>query len=150
MTNKPLLIIMTTVLLVFVSLSGCQEQQNQNGNQTDNSTNGNQQHNTTINRFLGDWDAIDVAPEYESWTFYANHTVKNDLIQIFEGQPLPSTSWFNYSYDASTLCFTAGVSPGSPDYMSICYSYEFSQNATRLTLSSNSIVIIDLVKIVLE
>jgi len=146
MKNKPLIIIAIIVLLFFICLSGCQEQKNQNGNQTDNSTNGNQQHNTTVNRFLGDWEAIDIAPEYETYSFYANLTVKNYLVQIFEEQPLPSESWFNYTYDSTTLCFSTDSSPSSPDYMSICYTYVFSQNATRLTLSSNSIVIIDLVK----
>lgn len=148
MKNKPILIIAIMVLFFSICLSGCQEQKNQNGNQTDNTSNGNQQHNTTENKFLGDWEAIDVAPEYESWSFYTNHTVKNYLVQIFEEQPLPSESWFNYTYDTTTLCFSTGTSPNSPDYMTICYSYIFSQNATRLTLSSNSIVIIDLVKMV--
>jgi hypothetical protein len=150
MKNKPILIIAMMILLFCICFSGCQEQKNQNGNQTGNTTNGNQQHNTTQNKFLGDWEAIDVAPEYETYSFYANLKAKNYLIQIFEGEPLPSVSWLNYTYDTTTLCFSTDASPGSPDYLSICYSYVFSQNATRLTLSSNNIVIIDLVKMVPE
>lgn len=149
MKNKSVKIIMIMTIFASIWLSGCQESPNQNGNQTNNSTNGNQ-HNTTVNRFLGSWEAVDVAPEYESWTFYANHTVENYLVQIFEEQPLPSTSWFTYSYDNSTLCFTAGSSPSAPDYMLICYTYTFSQNTTRLTLSSNGIIIIDLKKMMPE
>jgi hypothetical protein len=46
------------------------------------------------------------------------------------------------------VCLSTSNAPaGSPDYVSVCYTYSFSQNTTRLALSSNGIVIMDLVKI---
>lgn len=156
MKNTSILIIATILLIFFICFSGCQEQTNQNGthqnnnttgNQTGNTTNGNQQHNTTQNKFLGNWGVIDVAPNNETWVFYANLTAKNILTQIFDGEPSTSTSWFDYTNDTTTLCFSTNASPDTSDYFSICYTYLFSQNATRLTLSSNGIIIIDLVKL---
>ena len=141
MKNKFLSIITLLLLALLICLTGCQEQNNQNGNQTNGKND-----DKNVNKFLGDWEAIIDPPEYESWSFYENHTVKNYLLQKFEDQILPSTTWFDYTYDTTTLCFSTGT-PGSPEYFSICYSYAFSQNTTRLTLSSNGIVIIDLIKL---
>jgi hypothetical protein len=156
MKNTPILIIATMLVILFICFSGCQEQTNQNGNnqnnnttgnQTGNTTNETQQHNTTQNKFLGNWEVIDIAPNNETWVFYANLTAKNILTQIFDGEPSTSISWFDYTNDTTTLCFSTNASPDTSDYFSICYTYLFSQNATRLTLSSNGIIIIDLVKL---
>ena len=137
MKHKSFLLITIVLLITTLCFSGCQEQTNQNGNHT---------NTTTENTFLGDWETTIDPPEYESYSFYDNQTVKNYYLQKFEDQLLPSETWFTYTYDDTNLCFSSGT-PGSPDYFSICYTYTFSQNDTHLTLSSNGIVIIDLVKI---
>jgi hypothetical protein len=156
MKNTPLLIIATMFFLFFICFSGCQEQTNQNGNhqnnnttgnQTGNTTDGNQHHNTTQNKFLGGWEVIDIAPDNETWVFYANLSAKDTLTQIFDGEPSTSITWFEYMNDTTTLCFSTNASPDTSDYFSICYTFLFSQNETRLTLSSNGIIIIDLVKL---
>ncbi|MFA5102302.1 MAG: hypothetical protein WC525_04045 [Candidatus Thermoplasmatota archaeon] len=156
------------VLLLVVSLSGCQETSNQdnnhqtnnttnnstntsNGNQTNNTTNGTPQNNITANTFLGDWEVVDLSPDYETWSFYSNLSAKNYLAQQFEGNTITTIVWFNYTIDPTTLCFsTKDETPGSPNYISMCYSYVFSENATRLLLSSNGIPIMDLRKMPVE
>ena len=157
--KKKAMIVLVTILLLFATLSGCEEKNNGNGNHTTNTTNGNHtgntingdsQHNTSENPFLGSWEVIGTSPSYETWTFYANYSTKNYLVQEFEDEMLTSISWFEYIYDETTLCFTTNASPDAPDYFSIRYSYLFSENATRLTLSHNNIVIIDLTKIIPE
>jgi len=127
-----------TLLLISVCLSGCYEKNNDDGTQQDN----------TNNKFIGDWESFRSSSDYEIWSFYTNGSAKNILTQDFEGQPMTTISWFDYTKDNTSVCFsTKNESPGSPNYISLCFTYSFSDNTTHLTLSSNSIVIIDLVKI---
>lgn len=144
----------------MVSISGCQDTSNQNGNhqtnnttnntngnQTTNNTNGTQHQNTTENAFLGDWEIVGASPDYETWSFYTNQSAKNYLDQEFEDNIITTIVWFDYTNDTTTLCLTTkNETSDSPNYFSICYSYLFTENATHLTLSSNGIVIMDLDK----
>jgi len=132
------LIFCIIILLIGVCLSGCYEK----------STNdGNQQHNTE-NRFIGDWEMVRSVTDFEIWSFYTNGSAKNIITQDFENQSMTSISWYDYTKDNTTVCFsTKNQTVGSPNYISICFSYSFSDDTTRLILSSNNIVIIDLVKI---
>ena len=155
-----------TVLLLIMNLSGCQETSNQNnnhqnnttnnstntsnGNQTNNTTNGTHQNNTTENTFLGDWEVVD-SPDYETWSFYSNLTAKNYIAQNFEGNIITTIVWFDYTIDSTTLCLsTKDDAPESPNYYSLCYSYVFSENATRLQLFSDGISVMDLQKMPFE
>jgi len=132
------LILGVTVLLLVVGLSGCQEKSNENGNQ---------QHNTD-NKFIGDWEIVSSSPDYETWSFYANGSAKNIQDQEFEGQSMTTIWWFDYTKDNTSVCLsTKNQSSDSSNYSSECFSYSFSENTTRLSLSSNGIVIMDLVKI---
>ena len=132
------LIFCIILLLICVCLSGCNTKSNNNGNQ---------QHNTD-NIFFGDWESYRSPSDYEIWSFYTNGSAKNILTEAFEGQPMTTISWFNYTINDPNVCFsTINQSQGSPNYISMCFSYSFSENTTRLTLSSNNIVIMDLVKI---
>ena len=157
MKNKGV-ILGITVLLLIMSLSGCQETSNQNNNhQTNNTTNnstnttnGTHQNNTTENTFLGDWEVVD-SPDYETWSFYSNLTVKNYIAQNFEGNIITTIVWFDYTIDSTALCLsTKDEAPESPSYISLCYSYVFSENATRLQLFSGGIPVMDLQKMPLE
>jgi len=132
------LIFCIIILLIGVCLSGCYEK----------STNdGNQQHNTE-NRFIGDWEMVRSVTDFEICSFYTNGSAKNIITQDFENQSMTSISWYDYTKDNTTVCFsTKNQTVGSPNYISICFSYSFSDDTTRLILSSNNIVIIDLVKI---
>jgi len=132
------LIFFITLLLIGVCFSGCYEK----------STNdGNQQHNTS-NRFIGDWEMIRSATDYEIWSFYTNGSAKNIITQEFEEQPMTTILWYDYTKDNASVCFsTKNQTVGAPNYISMCFSYSFSDDTTSLTLSSNNIVIIDLVKI---
>lgn len=151
--NHKATVFLLFILLLCVSLSGCQ--QTQNGNNTTNDQNGNptgditgdDQQNTNGNPFLGSWQVTDTTASYESWTFYANHSAQDYLIQELDNETLTSVTWFEYIVDETTLCFTSNASPDSPEYFSICYTYGFSENATRLMFSHNAIVIMDLQKI---
>ena len=150
------LILGVCVLLLIVCLSGCQEKSNDDGNQTQNNDDGSQQHNNddgdqqpnTDNEFIGDWEIVSSSPDYETWSFYVNGSAKN--IQTTEednGQPYTTIAWFEYTNDTTSICLsTINQSPGSSNYTSVCFSYSFSQNSTRLTLSSSGIVIMDLMK----
>jgi hypothetical protein len=158
--KKKGMILYVAVLLLSMSLSGCQETSNNNDNyqtntstntsnenQTQNNTNGTQQNNITENTFLGDWEVVELSPDYETWSFYSNLSAKNYIVQQFEGNIITTIVWFDYMIDPTTLCFsTKDEIPGSPNYISICYTYVFSENNTRLEFSSNGIVIMDLQK----
>ena len=134
--NKNSVIITLVIMLVCIFLTGCQEHGNQNGDQ---------QYPENI--FIGTWEIINSAFYYETWTFHANSTAKNFLIQEYEGEKINATYWFNYTTDNTTLCFSTNGSPDSSSYFSICYSYLFSENATRLAFLYNDIVIMNLMKL---
>jgi len=126
------------LFLTIVGLSGCQKTTNENGNHPE----------PNDSKFIGDWEVANSTPDYETFSFYENGSVKDSLDQIFEGQTLNMISWFGYTIDNTTVCLsTKNVSAGSPDYISVCYAFSFSNNATRLSLSSNGILVMDLVKI---
>jgi len=132
------LILCVTLLLMSVCLSGCQEK---------SSNNGNQQH-TTENTFIGDWYDISSSPDNDSWSFYMNKTAKDLLTQDIDGQSTTTISWYDYTNDNTTLCFSPiNQSVGSSSYFSECFSYSFSDNTTHLAFSSNGIVIMDMRKI---
>ena len=132
------LIFCITLLLIAVCLSGCQEKSHNDGDQQEN----------IDNKFMGNWEIVSSSTDYETWSFYINKTAKNILTQDIEGQTITTESWFDCTIDNISLCIsTKNQSPGSPNYISMCFSYSFSDNATHLALSSNSIVIMDLVKI---
>ena len=138
------------VVLLFVALSGCQEENNENINNITNNSNGNQQDNITDNKFLGIWEVVDLS-DYETYSFHGNGSVKNYQIQKIEGQSFTTISWFDYTIENTSICFsTKDKSPDSPDYFSICFSYLFSENATHLALYYNGIVIMDLIKMPVE
>lgn len=143
---KPYCRVMCIVIVMFfVFFSGCQEQSNENGNNQTNTSNGNQ--HDTQNGFLGDWQVVDTGFVYETWTFYANLSAKNYLIQDDHGERITSVHWFDYTWDNTRLCFSTNGAPDSEDYFSICYSYLFSENETHLRFSHNEIVIMNLMKI---
>lgn len=132
------LIFCITFLLIGLCLSGCIEKSTNDGNQP---------HNTE-NRFIGDWKMVRSPTDYEIWSFYTNGSAKNMITEDFENQSMTSISWYDYTKDNSSVCFSSkNQTVGSPNYISICFSYSFSDDTTRLTLSSTNIVIIDLVKI---
>jgi hypothetical protein len=136
--KDPRLIFCITLLLISVCLSGCSEK---------SSNDGNQQHNTD-NEFIGDWEIVSSSSDYETWSFYTNRSAKNILTQDIEGQLITTISWYDYTKDNTSVCIsTKNQSPDSPNYISMCFSYSFSGNATHLALSSNDIVIMELVKI---
>jgi len=124
-------------LLIGVCLCGC----------VDPSINdGNQQHNSE-NRFIGDWEMVRSATDYETWSFYANGSAKNIITEDFENQSTTTILWYDYTKDNVSVCFsTKNQTVGSPNYISICFSYSFSEDTSSLILSSNNIVIMDLVK----
>ena len=150
------LILGVCVLLLIACLSGCQEKSNNDGNQTQNNDDGSQQHNNddgdqqqnTDNEFIGDWEIVSSSPDYETWSFYTNESAKNiQTTEEDDGQPLTTIAWFEYTNDTTSVCFSPqNLSADSPNYFSECFLYSFSQNSTRLTLSSNGIVIMDLMK----
>jgi hypothetical protein len=126
-----------TIVLIGLCLSGCYEK---------STTDGNQQHNTN-NSFIGDWELVRSVSDYETWSFYTNGSARNIITQDFENQSTTTVLWYDYTKDNMSICFsTKDQSIGDPNYISICFSYSFSENSTRLTLSSNNIVIMDLVK----
>ena len=135
------LIFCITFLLISVFFSGCNEQSNKDGNQ---------QHNTNNSdtAFIGDWEIFRSSSDYELWSFYTNKTAKNIITQDVEGQIITTTLWYNYTIENTSICFsTVNQPPGSPNYISLCFSYSFSDNSTRLILSSNNIIILELEKI---
>ena len=124
------LIISVTLLLIVVGLSGCQEK-------TDNGKN----QQMTDTRFIASWNNV-ASPDVEIWTFYTNGTVNNRMTQNMDGDLINSTAWYNFTVNADQVCFSStDVVPGSPD---TCYTYSFSENLSRLMLSSNGIIIMDL------
>jgi hypothetical protein len=125
-----------TLLLVVVYLSGCQEKT------------GDDRMQTPINSgFIGSWQNVDMSPDNETWTFYTNGTVKYSVIQVFEGNIINSTSWFNYEVKTDTLCLSSiEVSPESPSSYSECYGYAFSDNDGSLTLTFNGTIAFVLAK----
>ena len=132
------LIFCIILLLIGVCLSGCYEKSTEDGNQ---------QH-IADNIFIGDWEMVRSVTDFEIWSFYTNGSAKNIITQDFENQSMTSISWYDYTRDNTTVCFSSkNQTVGSPNYISICFSYSFSDDTTRLILSSNNIVIIDLVKI---
>jgi len=127
-------LIISVMLLLVVGLSGCQEK-------TDNGE--NQQLVDT--RFIASWTNVEVSPDVEIWTFYTNGTVNNRMTQNMDGDLINSTYWYNFTVNADQVCFpSTDVVPGSPD---TCYTYSFSENMSRLMLSSNGIIIMDFMKI---
>ncbi|VVB62045.1 Uncharacterised protein [uncultured archaeon] len=131
------LIFFIVILLIVVCLSGCQK----------NSDNDGDQHNTD-NKFIGDWEIVNSSPDYETWSFYTNGSAKNILTQELEGQSMTTIAWFDYTKDNSNVCFSPkNESVGSSNYFSECFVYNFFDNTTRLTLSSNDIIIMNLVRI---
>jgi hypothetical protein len=129
-------VILSAIVLLFsICLSGCQESNNQNGNQPE----------TAKKKIIGDWSVVTAGLEEETYSFYENNTAKDVFNQLFEGQPITTISWYDYTIDNTTLCLlTKNL---SADNISLCYSYVFSENATRLTLSFNNVEVMDLVKI---
>jgi hypothetical protein len=132
--------VLLTVLLVAVSLSGCQENTGDEGTQT------------PINSgFIGRWLNIDTSPDNETWTFFTNGTVEYSVSQLFEGSFINSTSWFNYVVETDTLCLSSiEVSPETPSSYSECYGYAFSDNDSSLTLTFNGTIAFVLAKIKLS
>jgi len=126
-----------TMVLVIVILSGCQEKTRDDGTQT------------PINSgFIGSWQNVGTSPDNETWTFYPNGTVKYSVIQVFEGNIINSTSWFNYEVKTDNLCLSSiEVSPESPSSYSECYGYAFSDNDSHLTLTFNGTTAFVLAKI---
>jgi hypothetical protein len=135
--EKSLLFIGLVILSIGVCLSGCNERKN----------NENQPQDLTA-KFLGDWEFVRSEIDYEIWSFCTNGSARDNITQDEDGQSITSEVWYDYSIDNTSICFsTKNESVDSPNYISICFTYNFSENATRLTLSSNNIVIMDLEKI---
>jgi len=132
------LIFCITFLLIGICLSGCNEKSTDNGNQ---------QHNTD-NRFIGDWEIVRSDSDYEIWSFFTNGSAKNIITQDFEDQSMTTILWYDYTKDNASVCFSPkNQTVGSSNYFSMCFSYSFSDDTTHLILSSNNIIIMDLVKI---
>lgn len=112
--------------------------------------NENHQNNTT-NEFLGDWgEIVGSTLSFENWSFYENGSAKRNLTEYYENQWTTGISWFDYTIEniSADICFVPkNESPGSPNYFSMCFSYRFTNNSTHLSLSSNGIIVIDLVKL---
>ena len=126
-----------TLLLIGVLLTGCFEK---------NANDGKQQ--TNENSVIGDWEIFRTATDYEFWSFYTNGSAKDTITEDVEGKIMTTIVWYEYTKDNSSVCFSAtNESTDSPNYFSMCFSYEFSDDATHLILSSNNIVIMDLVKV---
>jgi hypothetical protein len=122
--------------LISVCLCGCTQ------------TNTDNQPQDLSSKFLGNWEYIRSALDYETWSFYTNGSAKNIINTDYDGQMLTSEVWYDYIIDNSTVCFSTKNEPvGSPNYVSMCFTFNFSDQYTHLTLSSNSIIIIDLEKI---
>jgi hypothetical protein len=135
------LILCITFLLISVCLSGCNETNNNNGNQQQNT-------NNTDTKFIGDWEMFISSSDYKIWSFYTNKTAKNIVTENDEGQSITTTLWYNYTIENTIICFSTINEPlGSPNYISLCFSYSFSDNSTHLVLSSINSVIFDLEKI---
>lgn len=136
MQKSPLLIGLV-ILLVGACLSGCNENKNNEN-----------QHQDLTTRFLGDWEFVRSEIDFEIWSFYTNGTTRDNITQDEDGQIITSEVWYDYSIDNTSICFsTINESVDSPNYISMCFTYNFLDNATRLKLSSNNIVIMDLKKI---
>jgi hypothetical protein len=137
MHKKIVTVTCIVLLLCIVFLSGCEQK---------NITPGNQQ--PSDNLFIGDWKIIDSSPDNETWSFYTNGSAKNILTQVFEGVPMTTVSWFNYTQNDTSLCLSSmDTTPGSPDSYAQCFSSVFSENATHLTLSLQGNVVMVLTKI---
>jgi len=134
--KKSRLIIYVTLLLIGVLLSGCFEKNSNDGKQP------------LENSVIGDWEIFRTATDYEFWSFYTNGSAKNTITENVEGTIMTTIVWYEYTKDNSSVCFSAkNESADSPNYFSMCFSYRFSDDTTHLILSSNNIVIMDLVKV---
>jgi len=130
------LIISVTLLLIVVGLSGCQEKTGNGGNQQIDS------------RFIASWTNVEFSPDVEIWTFYTNGSTMSYSSRNFEGGFINLTTWYNFTVDSDQLClFSKDVAPSSPLYLSICFSYSFSENLNRLMLSDEGTIIMDFNKI---
>lgn len=136
------------ILLLIVILSGCQEKNNNNGNSSQGNQTNNSNNYSNNSKFIGDWKKVGSSPDYETWSYYPNWSAKNLLIQQIDNQPITTISWFSYTINNASICLSSeGLSADSPDYLTECLKYSFSNNATHLTMSYNGVIVQDLLKI---
>jgi len=97
--------------------------------------------NNPAAKFYGTWKTVGSFSDNETWVFYQNGTVKNTQFQVLDEVPLTSTAWFKYEVKDNNLCLSSiEVSPESPSNYSECFSYEFFEDADRVTLSFDGTV----------
>lgn len=136
---KKFTLIVGCIFFTSVCLSGCNE-----------ATNKNNQHPDITSRFIGNWEFIRSALDYETWSFFTNGSAKNTITESVDDQLITTEIWYDYIVDDTvmSICFSTKNEPvGSPNYVSICFNYNFSIDFTHLTLSSHNIVILDLEKV---
>jgi hypothetical protein len=135
--EKTTQIVFALLLLFSICLSGC----------TNNTDTENQQQNI-MRKFIGEWEYIRSALDNETWSFYENGSAKNIVNTDDDGLMITTESWYDYVLDNSSVCFSTKNEPvGSPNYITMCFTYQFTNESTHLTLSSNNIVILDLEKL---
>ncbi len=124
--NTCILCILLCCTIAF-SLCGCQEKKEDENTQE-----------PTDNKFIGRWKRIDTV-DYETWTYYTNESVENIIIQNLDGLNDTSIVWFTYTVDSDNICTYL-------EDISICYTYIFSENSTRLSLYYEDIEAMVLIK----
>jgi hypothetical protein len=133
------LIICNLILISCICFSGCNELDNKQNQTPDITT-----------RFIANWEFIRSALDYETWSFYTNESARNNITETVDGESITTRIWYDYVLIESnrSICFSTKNEPvGSPNYVSIYFNYNFSNDFTHLTLSSHNIVILDLEKI---
>jgi len=125
--KKQLILVGISVLLIFVGLSGCSEE--------------NKQQNY-LSKFIGTWRLVEVTFEgypygmdnhtEETWIFYENKSAKITSIHFMEYPEEPNASiiinWIYLTISDDTLTFLTGDGP-------VWLNYFFSYNDTQLTLT---------------
>ena len=110
-------------ILIISCLSGCNENSN----------------NINKEKFIGVWhtyyydSANDISYDI-TYSYYANNTAKAIYIIYIDNESEDLTFWVEYTITKSELCHTYVDDPS----VSTCYDYIFSNNDTKLTITTTN------------
>ncbi len=100
-----------------------------------------------INKFIGTWEESSIADEniVQTYIFYENGTFLS--ICIFYNPAETHEGWGDYNIDNGIICMEPHPHGASTDGDAYCYDYKFSNDDTHMTLSTEELPTVTLVKI---